>query len=544
MSNPRRSSIRIGSPLGGSNDTSETGRTDPPMSHHLSSFSRTPQSGTEQPLATRSEESNASPPPALTPPSGDSVTKPNAPKVPSGGERSDTSSHPPGQGSTPSTDVHVVPFSLPVPPSKVENFVPLSPPPASEGEVEDSLLGPEQFSTLNDYLKYIINQIDPDSASNKISELLKLKMVESPSSPVVCAPVVPSTPSTEVSEEGQRAPSTFSTEVPMKSSPPQQQAPLVVSAGNPNPTTPSQEVPVAGVPDISVPTTVALSEVHLTPSVPSSEVLHIPPTSGQTPQQGHVTSSAPAVWQVPSSQLSLTGCVQRIFAGDELNPFLNRCNSCPFPRFSPGYNASLDIYVSRDFRTGWWYAYTTNFQRLYLQDRRPDHCASYFGPELRRNRPLRDALMNVQENIGVTNSSSLLWVNIERTIEERDINESDPTQVRLAREVSELRSRENQNLPLDQRYGNPLHKWDRFKAAAQVDPRRIASCVTPECLAALRAQGRFSTMSDSISAINNINEEQIWESILHLSQYSTLETARNQLYRVQMNWNIQDFRNR
>ncbi|KAL0223099.1 hypothetical protein P9112_002489 [Eukaryota sp. TZLM1-RC] len=51
-------------------------------------------------------------------------------------------------------------------------------------------------------------------------------------------------------------------------------------------------------------------------------------------------------------------------------------------------------------------------------------------------------------------------------------------------------------------------------------------------------------MSDSISAIDNINEEQIWESILHLSQYSTLETARNQLYRVQMNWNIQDFRNR
>ncbi|KAL0205358.1 hypothetical protein P9112_000665 [Eukaryota sp. TZLM1-RC] len=87
-------------------------------------------------------------------------------------------------------------------------------------------------------------------------------------------------------------------------------------------------------------------------------------------------------------------------------------------------------------------------------------------------------------------------------------------------------SRENRNLPLDQRYGNPLHEWDRFRAAAQVDPRRIASCVTPECLAALRAQGRFSSVSDSISAIDNINEEQIWESILHLSQYSTLETAR------------------
>ncbi|KAL0213821.1 hypothetical protein P9112_006005 [Eukaryota sp. TZLM1-RC] len=792
MSNPHRSSIRIGSPLGGSNDNSETVRTDPPTSHSSSSSSRTPQSGPEQPLSTGSEGSNASPPPVLTPPSGDSVTQPNVtssssqtPQLgteqPSGGERSDTSSQPSGQGSTPSTDdVPVVPISLPVPPSNVENFVPLSPPPGSEGEVEDSLLGPEQFSTLDEYLKYIINQTDPDSASNKISELLKLKRVEPSSSSIVCAPVAPSTSSTEAPGEGQQVPSTSSTEapgegqqapsinsreVPMESSPPQQPAPPAVPAGSPNPTTPSQEVPVAGLPDTSAPTTVAPTEVHSTPSVPPSGVptrgvIHVPPTSGQTPQQGHVVSSVPAAWQVLSAaqpntyqapsqpqesdspfistqqrteaqnlvlnagielmlgdpasippneliaaftpilgdpqknrsllpnggsrqsygslgpppnypQRDTVGGfrtpregVQRIFAGDELNLFLNRCNPCPFPRFSPGYNASLDIYINRDFRTGWWYTYTTNYQRLYLQDRRPDHCASYFGPEHRRNRPLRDALMNVQENIGVTNSSSLLWVNVdgnvqsyypsdhdpvelrtsepdpvetdtvfsslsiepqddqqqdepmattdtvetmqqhvvvqsqdpstpsqdprllgvtpsntpiapqilkfidrfilyartERTIEERDINESDPTQVRLAREVSELRrqleersrphatpqsiSRENRNLPLDQRYGNPLHEWDRFRAAAQVDPRRIASCVTPECLAALRAQGRFSSLSDSISAIDNIDEEQIWESILHLSQYSTLETARNQLYRVQMNWNIQDFRNR
>ncbi|KAL0204847.1 hypothetical protein P9112_000154 [Eukaryota sp. TZLM1-RC] len=68
MSNPRRSSIRIGSPLGGFNDTSETGRTDPPTSHLSSSSSRTPQSGTEQPLTTWSEGSNASPPAASTPP--------------------------------------------------------------------------------------------------------------------------------------------------------------------------------------------------------------------------------------------------------------------------------------------------------------------------------------------------------------------------------------------------------------------------------------------------------------------------------------------
>ncbi|KAL0209753.1 hypothetical protein P9112_009837 [Eukaryota sp. TZLM1-RC] len=531
MSNPHRSSIRIGSPLGGSNDNSETVRTDPPTSHSSSSSSRTPQSGPEQPLTTGSEGSNASPPPVLTPPSGDSVTQPNVsssssqtPQLgteqPSGGERSDTSSQPSGQGSTPSTDdVPVVPISLPVPPANVENFIPLSPPPGSEGEVEDSLLGPEQFSTLDEYLKYIINQTDPDSASNKISELLKLKRVEPPSSPIVCAPVAPSTSSTEAPGEGQQVPSTSSTEapgegqqvpstssteapgegqqapsipsreVPMESSPPQQPAPPAVPAGSPNPTTPSQEVPVAGLPDTSAPTTVAPTEVHSTPSVPPSGVptrgvIHVPPTSGQTPQQGHVVSSIPAAWQVlsaaqpntyqapsqpqesdspfistqqrteaqnlvlnagielmlgdpasiPPNELiaalppfwgpevvndhgfrirrrigpyfpteevdNLTvRCdpppiypqrdtvggfrtpregVQRIFAGDELNLFLNRCNPCPFPRFSPGYNASLDIYINRDFRTGWWYTYTTNYQRLYLQDRRPDHCASYF----------------------------------------------------------------------------------------------------------------------------------------------------------------------
>ncbi|KAL0207546.1 hypothetical protein P9112_012174 [Eukaryota sp. TZLM1-RC] len=552
--NTRRLSIRIGSPLNGFNDTSETVRTDPPTSHLSSFSSRTPQSGPEQPLTTGSEGSNASSPPVSTPPSGDSVTQPNASssssqtpqletELPFGGERSDTSSHPPGQGSIPSTDVHVVPIGLPVPPSNVENFVPLSLPPGSEGEVEDSLLGPEQFSTLDEYLKYIINQTDPDSASNKISELLKLKMVESPSSPIVCAPVIPSTPSTEAFEEGQQAPSTPSTEVPMESSPPQQPTPPAVPADNSNPTTPSREVPVAGLPDTSVPTSVAPTVVHLTPPVPpsgapTSEVIHIPQTSGQIPQQGHVVSSVPAAWQVlsaaqpntyqapsqpqesdspfistqqrteaqtlvlnaaielmqgnpasiPPNELiaalppfwgpevvndhgfrirrrigpyfpteevdNLTvRCdpppnypqretvggfrtpregVQRIFAGDELNLFLNRCNPCPFPRFSPGYNAALDIYINRDFRTGWWYTYTTNYQRLYLQDRRPDHRASYFGPEHRRNRSLRDALMNVQENIGVTNSSSLLWVNIDGNVESYYPSDHDPVELRTS----------------------------------------------------------------------------------------------------------------
>ncbi|KAL0220011.1 hypothetical protein P9112_005664 [Eukaryota sp. TZLM1-RC] len=78
----------------------------------------------------------------------------------------------------------------------------------------------------------------------------------------------------------------------------------------------------------------------------------------------------------------------------------------------------------------------------------------------------------------------ILYARTKRTIEERYINESDPTQIRLAGEVSELRrqleersrppatpqsiSRENRNLPLDQRYNNPLHViWE------QIEPTKV-----------------------------------------------------------------------
>ncbi|KAL0224293.1 hypothetical protein P9112_003683 [Eukaryota sp. TZLM1-RC] len=72
--------------------------------------------------------------------------------------------------------------------------------------------------------------------------------------------------------------------------------------------------------------------------------------------------------------------VFRHFAGDEDNLFINVHNPCPYPRFSPGYNASLDILIDRDYRTGWWFTETTYGERLFLYNRRPDHIASYCGP--------------------------------------------------------------------------------------------------------------------------------------------------------------------
>ncbi|KAL0220070.1 hypothetical protein P9112_005723 [Eukaryota sp. TZLM1-RC] len=116
-------------------------------------------------------------------------------------------------------------------------------------------------------------------------------MEESPSSPIICAPVIPSISSTEVREEGQQNPSTPSTELLLETK---------------FSTTPFSEVPVAGFPNTSAPTMVVVTEVRPTPPAPSSTiptrgVIHIPPTTGQTPQQGQVVFSAPAAWQVLSA---------------------------------------------------------------------------------------------------------------------------------------------------------------------------------------------------------------------------------------------------
>ncbi|KAL0215760.1 hypothetical protein P9112_007944 [Eukaryota sp. TZLM1-RC] len=107
----------------------------------------------------------------------------------------------------------------------------------------------------------------------------------------------------------------------------------------------------------------------------------------------------------------------RRFAGDEDNLFLNVHNPCPYPRFSPGYNASLDILIDRDYRTGWWFTETTYGERLFLYDRRPDHIASYCGPDHRRTGNLQRALQQVTVFPGGVESRMLKWVMVEGRIE-------------------------------------------------------------------------------------------------------------------------------
>ncbi|KAL0213870.1 hypothetical protein P9112_006054 [Eukaryota sp. TZLM1-RC] len=109
--------------------------------------------------------------------------------------------------------------------------------------------------------------------------------------------------------------------------------------------------------------------------------------------------------------------VFRRFAGDEDNLFINVHNPCPYPRFSPGYNASLDILIDRDYRTGWWFTETTYGERLFLYDRRPDHIASYCGPDHRRSGNLQRALQLVTVFPGCIESRMLKWVMVEGRIE-------------------------------------------------------------------------------------------------------------------------------
>ncbi|KAL0215265.1 hypothetical protein P9112_007449 [Eukaryota sp. TZLM1-RC] len=109
--------------------------------------------------------------------------------------------------------------------------------------------------------------------------------------------------------------------------------------------------------------------------------------------------------------------VFRRFAGDEDNLFLNVHNPCPYPRLCPGYNASLDILIDRDYRTGWWFTETTYGERLFLYDRRPDHIASYCGPDHRRTGNLQRALQQVTVFPGCVESRMLKWVMVEGRIE-------------------------------------------------------------------------------------------------------------------------------
>ncbi|KAL0208449.1 hypothetical protein P9112_011036 [Eukaryota sp. TZLM1-RC] len=109
--------------------------------------------------------------------------------------------------------------------------------------------------------------------------------------------------------------------------------------------------------------------------------------------------------------------VFRRFAGDEDNLFINAHNPCPYPRFSPGYNTSLDILIDRDYRTGWWLTETTYGERLFLYDRRPDHIASYCGPDHRRSGNLQRALQLVTVFPGCIESRILQWAMVEGCIE-------------------------------------------------------------------------------------------------------------------------------
>ncbi|KAL0218397.1 hypothetical protein P9112_004050 [Eukaryota sp. TZLM1-RC] len=130
--------------------------------------------------------------------------------------------------------------------------------------------------------------------------------------------------------------------------------------------------------------------------------------------------------------------VFRRFAGDEDNLFINVHNPCPYPRFSPGYNASLDILIDRDYRTGWWFTETTYGERLFLYDRRPDHIASYCGPDHRRSGNLQRALQLVTVFPGCIESRMLKWVMVEGRIEKTRLVQPAISSYQVSAQIEEI----------------------------------------------------------------------------------------------------------
>ncbi|KAL0207721.1 hypothetical protein P9112_012349 [Eukaryota sp. TZLM1-RC] len=109
--------------------------------------------------------------------------------------------------------------------------------------------------------------------------------------------------------------------------------------------------------------------------------------------------------------------VFRRFAGDEDILFINVYNPCPYRRFSPGYNAFLDILIDRDYRTRWWFTETTYGEKLFLYGGRPDYIASYYGPDHTRSGNLQGALQLVTVFPRCIESRMLKWVMVKSCIE-------------------------------------------------------------------------------------------------------------------------------
>ncbi|KAL0215020.1 hypothetical protein P9112_007204 [Eukaryota sp. TZLM1-RC] len=108
------------------------------------------------------------------------------------------------------------------------------------------------------------------------------------------------------------------------------------------------------------------------------------------------------------SMLATREGVFRPFSGDDQNLIINIANPCPYPRFSPVNNASLDILIDQDYRTGWWYTETTYGERLFLYNGPPDH---------RRAGNFQDALQRLTIFPGCTKSRMLELVMVEGRIE-------------------------------------------------------------------------------------------------------------------------------
>ncbi|KAL0205743.1 hypothetical protein P9112_001050 [Eukaryota sp. TZLM1-RC] len=116
------------------------------------------------------------------------------------------------------------------------------------------------------------------------------------------------------------------------------------------------------------------------------------------------------------------------------------------------------------------------------------------------------------------------------------------TQLTVAHRACTLRATHLPNyISLNQRYDEPAHKWDIFRAGVEINPAGISSCVDTDVISTL-AEAADGTRPGL--HLHHINDEELWENILFASQFPNLATAKLTLSQVKMDWNISNYQSR
>ncbi|KAL0223847.1 hypothetical protein P9112_003237 [Eukaryota sp. TZLM1-RC] len=172
-----------------------------------------------------------------------------------------------------------------------------------------------------------------------------------------------------------------------------------------------------------------------------------------------------------------------------------------------------------------------------------------------RNRPRlkKDMITSTGKVIAFINDF-ISWAYNDRISQDFKCDPNNPREVALTNEIARLtqlteahractlRATHHPNyIPLNQRYDEPAHEWDIFRAGAKINPAGISSCVDTDVISTL-AMATGGTRPGL--QLHQINDEELWENILFASQFPNLATAKLTLSQFKMDWNISNYQSR